>query len=114
MGGFSGVQMEFWSPLLVVRSMLRVLFVILYSWVSFWFCSCLLLWVNFVRVGCWFSFTMIIASLEFVLKFQVVSSPSYRFGAAFGLAALASKGWAWESMSLDNQPLLPFPLIMVV
>ena len=107
------VFMESWSPLLVFRSMFCVLVVKVLKLVSCWLCSCLSLQVNFVWVGCWFPFIMISIPLEFILKFQ-------RFphllggecGAAY-MQHLHQGGWARESASLYNHPLLRYHLIMM-
>ena len=103
------------SPLLSIRVSICVKSVDFLMWVFCWLWSCLILQVNFACVGCWLSFPMIIIPLVFAIKFHRFP---YLLGgksvAASALQHLHQRGWARESMSLDNHPLLryPFPLIM--
>ena len=82
--------------------------VIWYLWV------CLLLWVNFVYVGCWLSPTMICTSMKFVHKLHW---PPHLLGGeieAADMQHLHQSRWARENKSLYYHLLLhPHHLIMI-
>ena len=82
--------------------------------VSCFLLYCLLLWVNFVCVGCCLSPNMICFFMEFGHKLHCTRC--LLGGGEFGAANMQhwhQSRWARESKSLDNHLLLHFHLIMI-
>ena len=80
--GLRGPMVELvksWSPLVCVSSSMCVLFLKFLSYVFWYLWFCLLLWVNFVCVGCWLSLTMICTSMEFGHKLSNVLCAKYLY-----------------------------------
>ena len=102
-----------WSPLLVIRIRICILFLKFLLRLSCMVYLSLILQVNFVLCGSWLPVTMSCTLMEFDLKFQ-----QFRHllggdcGAAFNWQHLHQGGWARESTSLDNHPLLLYPWLM--
>ena len=102
-----------WSPPVGVRSRVDVLFLELFIFVSCYQWVCLILWVNFVYVGCWLLSNMILCLMEFGHKLHRSFHLLGGENVAANMQHLHQSWWARESKSLDNHLLLLFHLVML-
>ena len=102
-----------WSPPVGVRSRVDVLFLELFIFVTCYQWVCLILWVNFVYVGCWLLSNMILCPMEFGHKLHRSFHLLGGENVAANMQHLHQSRWARESMSLDNHLLLHHHLIMI-
>ena len=104
---------EFWSPLVSVKSRICVLVLKFLLGVSYYLWVCLTLWVNFGCVDFWLNSNMIGTTMEFGNKFHwTLHLPVGENGAAY-VQHLHQSRWARDSKSLDNHLLLHHHLIMI-